>query len=317
MATRFTPITSGAPQGGGEIDNLISAIQSIRQMRKQMKEDEWQAKLRAYQEIQQKRTLLEQGKADDAERSAAEYQGRINSMLTNPQPQGGFSLADVDLLATQGKMSKEQYSMLRERASDYVPDSQRLVNFSMMIPNITDEATFASAVQQTGVDFGEAMRLWNESKEGKGSAGNGEPQPKPEPKPKPEPDLLQSQAVAVNTLDKMKTTGLVIDGVKVKAKPGGTKKSFETPAVEIKDADGYTWQQTNTGTYVWLDGKWKKAEKDGKKYKSTKGRNLTLSETYSKIIDKGYEELQKAMIEGKGKKAMNSGNIVGDIIGDY
>jgi hypothetical protein len=298
MATRFTPITSGAPQGGGEIDNLISAIQSIRQMRKQMKEDEWQAKLRAYQEIQQKRTLLEQGKADDAERSAAEYQGRINSMLTNPQPQGGFSLADVDLLATQGKMSKEQYSMLRERASDYVPDSQRLVNFSMMIPNITDEATFASAVQQTGVDFGEAMRLWNESKEGKGSAGNGEPQPKPEPKPKA---VTVGEAEGKNWKEQYRGAGRTQpNGISVKAY--GTDDS---PTMVVFRSDGLQIEKKRDKYVAVYRENGKRIEVvltvDGDKLVGHLPGKNKIKPEIKDALDKAYAEWETKNIDAKGK----------------
>jgi hypothetical protein len=315
MATRFTPITSGAPQGGGEIDNLISAIQSIRQMRKQMKEDEWQKYLREYK--------LKQDKQADADRAESDSINSTVDML-NKTPHTSDLVKPLF-----GKINSSIYNSLMESSTDVVESNkQKDASTLGLLKEIEGNPWMAtsdlmSKASEVGADTDRLLKLQQNiqsdlrQQQMLNKTTNPEPKPKPEPKPRPEPDLLQSQGVAVNTLDKMKTTGLVIDGVNVKAKPGGTKKSFETPAVEIKDADGYTWQQTNTGTYVWLDGKWKKAEKDGKKYKSTKGRNLTLSETYSKIIDKGYEELQKAMIEGKGKKAMNSGNIVGDIIGDY
>ena len=317
MATKFTPISTAQPQQSGEIDNLISAIQSMRQMRKQMKKDEWDKQVQAYRQLEMARTQSGWAKEDEAERSAAEFQGRITNMLANPQPQGGHTMADVQMLATQGKMTDEQYGMLMQTATDYVPESDKRIAFASRLGEITDIPMLEKAIKETGIYPNDAYRMMNEHQQlnkptgGKGGGGSGGG--KGEGGSAMSADLIYSQAQDMNKVLQMRSkAGYVINGVAVKA-----KGKSETPAISIKDADGYEWQLTNKGVYVWANGRWQKANKSGKEYKSTKGRNLVLPEGYARALEDGYSIYQESMIGGKGKSVIEPGQAVNSLIGDY
>lgn len=294
MPTKFTPITNGAPQSGGEIDNLISAIQSMRQMRKQMKDEEWKNYTMNWTKQQHQRTLMEQGKADEADRLSAEYQNRITNMLANPQPQGGYKMADVDMLSTQGKMSKEQYSMLRERASDYVPDADKRIAFSLMVKDIKDVPMLEKAIKETGIDPNDGYRMWNEHQQML-NAGKGEPKPKPEPK------ITVGEAEGKNWKEQYRGAGRTQpNGISVRAY--GTDDS---PTMVVFRPDGLQIEKKRDKYVAVYRENGKRIEvvltvKDNNLVGSIPGKNKIKPEIKD-ALDKAYAEWETKNIDAKGK----------------
>ena len=311
MATRFTPITSGQPQQSGEIDNLISAIQSIRQMRKQMKDEEWKNYTMNWIKRQNERTAMMQGRED-------ELDTKVSMLSQNPH-------TSADVVPLFGQVPNPTYQALLESSTD-VTEKQKQGSAATisMIGEVEKNPWIATSelmtkADQSGADIDKVLKvqqtiqgdlrqlqLLNKTTGGGGKDGEGTGEGK-------SPDLIYAQAQDMNKILQMRSKGgYVINGVTVKAKQGG-----DAPAIAIKDADGYEWQLTNKGVFVWHSGAWNKANKSGKGYKSTKGKNLELPEGYARALEEGYKIYQDSKIGATGKSVVPPGQAVDSLIGDY
>lgn len=255
MATKYTPLTTQTPMAVANtkgIDDMIGVINSLLEYHKTKADTQWQNQQRDYQSGQQKLTLQNQAKE-------AETRQTYEAMLTKPK---SFTQQDVMSLASTGTLNQSEINRLMPLSSDYVDQTDAMINFSAKLPELQTLDDFSAAVKATGLDKNTAFRMWNEQQQmdkmtaaaakGAGKAGGGGQGG--------EPKLLAGQAEGVNIKKSFRKEGVNLDGYKVYV--AGNDAS---PRMRLNGSDGKAYRFDGTKYYRSKSGKgddWKEIDKD-------------------------------------------------------
>ena len=171
MATKYTPQTSQTllqPQGSNGIDEMINIVQGMIEQRRSSEDRKWI-------QGQRERNLLKQEEEDVAAMNLKNTQALATDMATSGRP---YTSQQAGYLLSSGQLPKDTAMALQTGASDYVPESKRLLQFADQLQSLKTVADVMRLADSTGVERTDALALWNEhqqiNKPEAGSGGSGD-----------------------------------------------------------------------------------------------------------------------------------------------
>lgn len=273
---QFSPITTQSISQPQEnpIDKALGVINNLIQLKSQSTE-------RKFQQGQRSRLLQAQAEEDATNQA-------VGAMLSGKTP---YTQQDVMMLAD--RVPQNKLNLLMQGATDYVDQTDAMINFTAKLPQLKTLDDFSAAVKATGLDKNTALRMWNEQQQmtkqeqmlnkslsaGKGAGTNSEGNT----------NLLVTQANAVLRKKQLRAEGLNYGSYNVYIR--GTDAAPRA----LVNYNGKVYRKTKSGYSKGVDG-------DPKSFKDIKDKNIAdIPEEVRKSLDAAFTDFEDANRAALGK----------------